>query len=33
MTEPVPEVQEGVGAPDGFRRLWTRPAETGSLPA
>ena len=23
MSEPVPEVQEGVGAPDGFRRLWT----------
>jgi len=23
MSEPVPEVQEGVGAPDGFRRLWS----------
>ena len=23
MGEPVPEAQDGVGAPDGFRRLWT----------
>ncbi len=23
MSEPVPEAQDGVGAPDGFRRLWT----------
>ncbi len=23
MTEPVPEPRDGVGTPDGFRRLWT----------
>ncbi len=23
MTEPVPEPMDGVGTPDGFRRLWT----------
>jgi ATP adenylyltransferase len=23
MSRPVPEAQDGVGAPDGFRRLWT----------